>query len=238
MKKLLITLFTILYCFNPVLAEVIIEHKNKDTFTPKEYILNKEELEEIEEINIDWNKWHADVRNAISPKLQKLRTRYNNNYLIEYLMYVDANKNIFDIAIVFVPESSMNLPAGAIMVNKPAYAYYYSKNKFYELTALSNNISISKKNDRILNQLNKFKVSAIDKQYVPKSDLIIQYAQTIKNMNGASVLTYPHGTKRTKVKVQMDTFPTRWVNQYNWYCVDTFKPTHFNDSEKQKNKKE
>lgn len=252
MKKLLITLFIILYCANSALAEVVIEHKNKDSFTPKEYTLSKQQekeanqtndekvaAEEEEELNIDWNKWHADVRNKVSHSWHIIIESHYFDYLLEFSAYVDANKNISDIAVVYVPWGSVDLSNATIRFNEDAYIYYYSKNKFYKLTAVSYTIWLGK-DGRVLNQMNKFKVSDIDEKDVPNNDFIKHYAQAVNDLNGDSVLTYPKGTKRTKVKVQMSCFPMRWASfSNNWYGhTGDFNPTHFNDIEKQKNKKE
>lgn len=249
MKKFLITLFTILYCATSALAEVVIEHKNKDTFTPKEYTLTLEELlnqqeedveEADEELAIDWNQWHANVRNAVdkevSSQINKFFSLSGYNFWCEYYFYVDKYKQISDIVVLYIYKTAVNVPKNAVNKEKCAYVYYYSTNKFYKLRALSDTIYFGKDRNNakyLLDKIKSFKVTTVSKDYVPEPEAMKAAAKAIKTFSSSAVLAYPQGTKRTKVKVHYATVPLSW----KWNAVSSFKAGHFNDIEKTKKNK-
>ncbi len=247
MKKFLITLFTILYCTNAALAEVIIEHKNKDTFTPKEYVLTLEQLltqqedetEEVEEdLAIVWNQWHADVRNAmdkvVSSRISRFFTVSGYNFWCEYYFYVDKNNKISDIVVLYIYKTAVNIPKNTVRKDKCAYAYYYSTNKFYKLRALSDNITFGTNKDKyLLSKIKNFKVTTVNEEYVPEPNAMKTAARAIKSFNSSRILTYPAGSKRTKVKVHYATLPYSW----KWRAVSKFEARHFDDVEKTKKNK-
>ena len=164
-------------------------------------------IQEQEEkwLELEWNKWHAKVRNII------YQNKYSQGLLssetsFAYNFYVDNNQKLSNIVVYFFPKETLNAKDNSaglwwIENNKLFYAYSLDQNVFYELQT-TKHVKLSKSNfidvvksARVTRTLTEFKT--------PKGKQMKKMANNITKLETIfkRALVYPAGSKRTKVLV-------------------------------------
>lgn len=202
---------------------------NKDVFTPKEYvitvpqILQDEDSYEEKELTLEWNQWHADVRNELK---KPVTTPMYKKSFVDYVFYVDNKGNLSDIFVIMCTSLALDTPIPQIKKDGIFYGYSYDENQFYKFKA-PKSFLCSKTWSSISALASSMTVTPVDSKYVPYKDVLQQMASGIKSSEGNSFYKYPTGSKRTKMKVSCG---------WKWYLWEGgnsyFNASDFNDVEK------
>lgn len=190
-------------------------------------------IDEQEEkwLELEWNKWHAKVRNII----------YQNNYSkgllssetsYAYNFYVDNNQKISNIVVYFFPKETLNAKDNSAGLwwtkeNQPFYAYSLEQNVFYELQ-ITKNVKLSKNNlIDVVKSANV--VCTLTESKTPRGKKMKNLANNITRLETIfkRALIYPTGSKRTKVLVTA-------LYRHTYGQGSDYTEKDFNDSEKVK----
>ncbi len=157
------------------------------------YVQNGEE----KGLEVEWNAWHANVRNIIFNEITKLR--FPKNYFLYYVFPLYDNQSISDVVLIYIPESSVRKEGMHIYFkqNSDFYMYVYSSNKYFKLRLANSITQIGKYT--ILDSVNKAERKQINSMQVPYSSVYQPIAKKIYSQSNSGYLKFPAKSKRTRV---------------------------------------
>ena len=191
---------------------------------PQEYM--EPEVVQVEKgLEIVWNEWHAKVRNKVLSDVRGSSTP--SKHLTFNLMTVDRNKNISDIIVIYVPETSLTRvrDVGYVTPDSDIYMYIYEKNTYYKIKVKDKFLEAKRKNiEKILSNSDIIETNFYT---IPNFDYFAPLAQRIQNRQGDSYLAFPKGSKRSSMVVTQGTTDISWLKAGSKYM-----PEDFNDTER------
>ena len=205
-KNLILCLIAILLCFSNT-ANAFDDIPVYKIAQP-DFVNDLDNTQEVEEkeILLEWNKWHAKVRNIIyTNRYSKGMLRPETSYA--YNFYVDKNQKVSNVVVYHFPKDTITAKDGSermwwIWYNQPFYAYSLKQDTYYKLKA-TKSVKVSKNN---LTEIvkNSEVVSIVKQHQVPwvGSDMK-KFANNITRLEtvfGKS-LVFPAGSKREKILV-------------------------------------
>lgn len=203
---------------------------------PEQYLQPQVEEEGLE---IEWNQWHANVRNYVMKKrLFSAFSLYNYSNSIYHIMYtVHKNGDISDVVVAqFIGGNEYSYKVTINNLSEPRLISDYAialkdkkdgkyKNYIYKLE--TNNIDFYK--DSIADILKKSSFKK-DATFWDGVHAAANVAQNIEKCAGNSVLTFPAKSKRDKVVVDQIAICGLDIAG----SKDSYDPSAFNDIEKVK----
>ena len=195
---------------------------------PSSYYVEQEDISGLE---INWNQWHADVRNAISKFLcwriypfKKFNRPLNG--ILDFIYKIDANQNISDIVLVSFPRN-MIIRNGQYVyykANSDFYMYVYQTDKFYKLQ-----LQEDLKHDvyNLTETINLSTITPIEAPKVPYYLLYKPFAERLQAFSGNKVLIFPKKTKRTFMVI------SQGFTNIEWLVSSSYLAKFFNDIERQ-----
>lgn len=191
---------------------------------PEEYM--EPEVTQVEKgLEIVWNKWHANVRNKVLSDVRAADTP--DNHLTFNLMTVDRNKNISNIIVIYVPETSLTRVQneGFLTPESEIYMYIYEKNMYYKIKIKDKFLEANRKN--LEKMLSNSDIIPTEFYSIPNFGYFVPLAQRVQKRQGDSYLSFPEGSKRVSVVVTQGTTDIDWIKAGTKYV-----PEDFNDTEK------
>ena len=170
---------------------------------PQEYTQSQVKEKGLE---IEWNEWHARIRNKITKDISSTLTP--QNYIIAAMCTIDKNQNISDIVVLYFPRTSLKIVSGVAYVKNeaPFYIYMHTPKKYYRTTINSNKLftlgKLGKDEQEEISAILKIaKFQEVSYNRVPYYKFYRQVAFKIKQRQGQAVLRFPQSSKRSKVSV-------------------------------------